>query len=156
MSDHPFAQNLTETCAFFQRSTACFRPEHGSYTPVPGMFTVAHHIAHAALTVDWFVAGAFSPQGFDLDFAGHDTAARKVTDLEEARQRFAAAFAAAIQRIGTTSLADLHLPIAAGPIMGSAPRLAIIEGIADHTAHHRGALTVYARLLGLVPAMPYA
>ncbi len=25
----------------------------------------------------------------------------------------------------------------------------------SHTAHHRGALAVYARLLGKVPAMPY-
>jgi len=25
----------------------------------------------------------------------------------------------------------------------------------EHTAHHRGALTVYSRVLGKVPAMPY-
>jgi uncharacterized damage-inducible protein DinB len=25
----------------------------------------------------------------------------------------------------------------------------------EHTAHHRGALTVYSRLLGKVPLMPY-
>jgi uncharacterized damage-inducible protein DinB len=25
----------------------------------------------------------------------------------------------------------------------------------EHTAHHRGALTVYSRLLGKVPPMPY-
>jgi hypothetical protein len=30
------------------------------------------------------------------------------------------------------------------------------RGSTDHTAHHRGALTVYSRLLGKVPKMPYA
>ena len=33
---------------------------------------------------------------------------------------------------------------------------AVINGITDHSAHHRGALAVYARLLGKEPAMPYA
>jgi len=35
------------------------------------------------------------------------------------------------------------------------PRLVVIGAISDHTAHHRGALTVYARLLGKEPKMPY-
>ena len=35
------------------------------------------------------------------------------------------------------------------------PVVAIVGGIEDHTAHHRGALTVYARLLDRVPPMPY-
>jgi len=37
-----------------------------------------------------------------------------------------------------------------------APRAAVVSGIADHTAHHRGALSVYARLIGKEPPMPYA
>jgi uncharacterized damage-inducible protein DinB len=39
--------------------------------------------------------------------------------------------------------------------MGGLPRQCIVGAISDHTAHHRGALGVYARLLGRVPAMPY-
>jgi len=35
------------------------------------------------------------------------------------------------------------------------PRMAMIGAITDHTAHHRGALTVYARLNQVVPPMPY-
>ena len=31
----------------------------------------------------------------------------------------------------------------------------VVSAITDHTAHHRGALTVYARVSGLVPPMPY-
>ena len=40
--------------------------------------------------------------------------------------------------------------------VGGAPRLALVTGLGDHTAHHRGVLAVYARLCGRVPAMPYA
>lgn len=29
------------------------------------------------------------------------------------------------------------------------------NSVSCHTAHHRGALTVYARALGKTPAMPY-
>ena len=36
------------------------------------------------------------------------------------------------------------------------PRLGVVSGIVDHTAHHRGSLAVYARLRGKVPPMPYA
>jgi uncharacterized damage-inducible protein DinB len=39
--------------------------------------------------------------------------------------------------------------------MGGLSRMAIFSAITDHTAHHRGALTVYARLNKLVPPMPY-
>ena len=57
--------------------------------------------------------------------------------------------------LSSKSNAELTAPIADGPIMGGAPRMAIISAITDHTAHHRGALTVYARVSGLVPPMPY-
>ena len=46
-------------------------------------------------------------------------------------------------------------PLAPGPIMGGLPRFTIFGALTDHSAHHRGALTVYARLLGKVPPMPY-
>jgi uncharacterized damage-inducible protein DinB len=52
------------------------------------------------------------------------------------------------------SFEEWQEPIASG-IMGGAPRAAIFSGMADHTAHHRGALAVYARLTGKTPEMPY-
>ncbi len=39
--------------------------------------------------------------------------------------------------------------------MRGVSRTAIVVPIVDHTAHHRGALTVYVRLLGKVPKMMY-
>jgi uncharacterized damage-inducible protein DinB len=156
MSDHPFAISLGMHKAFFLRSIGCFRPADAGFTPAAGMFTVAGQIAHAALTVDWFIAGAFSPSGFDMNFAAHEAEARQITTLEQAIGRFTASYDAASARFAAATMADLNVPIAAGPIMGGAPRLAVVEAMADHTAHHRGALTVYARMLGLTPAMPYA
>ena len=32
----------------------------------------------------------------------------------------------------------------------------VIGALADHTAHHRGALAVYARMVGKEPKMPYS
>jgi hypothetical protein len=156
MPDHPFCSTLDLQRKFFLASVACFRPEHAAFAPVPGMYSVAGQIAHAAGTVTWFVEGAFSPQGFDMDFPAHEAAARRVTTLAEALRLFNANYDAAIARIERTTLAELHVPIAAGPIMGGSPRIAMFEMMADHTAHHRGALTVYARLLGLSSPLPYA
>lgn len=52
------------------------------------------------------------------------------------------------------SEAELAAPMAENPIL-SGPVHHVVAAIVDHTAHHRGALTVYARLRGQVPAMPY-
>ena len=57
--------------------------------------------------------------------------------------------------IGEKTMEELSQPLPADCIMGRAPRHAIVGGIVDHTAHHRGAFTAYARLRGHVPAMPY-
>jgi uncharacterized damage-inducible protein DinB len=119
------------------------------------MMTVAQQVAHVAFTIDWFVEGAFRPEGFDMDFERHMNEIRKVTSLAEARAMVDAAFERAVQTIGSKSAAELAAPLPAGPVMGGLPKGAICGGITDHTAHHRGALTIYARLRGHVPEMPY-
>ncbi len=140
---------------FFNRSTSALSEEHSGVKPAPGMMTTAQQVAHAAQTIDWFIEGAFRPAGFDTDFAAHAKALEDFTSLTAARAWFEKAVAAARATLSTKSDAELMAPIAAGPIMGGAPRMAIVSGITDHTAHHRGALTVYARVNGIVPPMPY-
>lgn len=140
---------------YFTRSTRNLTEAHSSLMPAPGMMTAAQQVAHAAQTIDWFMKGAFRPEGFDLDFDAHAKAVEAVTSLAEARAWFDRAFAAAKATIGSMTDEALGAPIAEGPIMGGAPRMAVISAITDHTAHHRGALTVYARLVGVVPPMPY-
>ena len=63
--------------------------------------------------------------------------------------------ATAIAKLEVLSDSELLAPID-GPIMKGAPKMNIIGAIVDHTAHHRGALSVYARLLGKTPQMPYS
>jgi uncharacterized damage-inducible protein DinB len=140
---------------FFNRSTRNLTEAQSTFAPAPGMMTAAQQVAHVAQTVDWFLEGAFRPEGFDMDFEAQGKALAACGSLEKARAWFERAMAAAKAKVGSLSDADLLVRLPEGPIMGGAPRIAIFGAITDHTAHHRGALTVYARLNGIVPPMPY-
>jgi len=140
---------------YFNRSTRALLEEHSTFAPVAGTFTAAAMVAHAAQTIDWFFAGAFAPGGFDMDFERMDKEVRACTSLELARKMFNEATDRAKATATAHSAEEWATPLPPGPIMGGVPRFAIASALTDHTAHHRGALTVYARLLGLVPPMPY-
>jgi uncharacterized damage-inducible protein DinB len=146
---------LTAAHEFFNRSTRNLTEEHSSVTPAPGMMTAAQQVAHAAQTIDWFIQGAFRSEGFEVDFEKLASEVNSYTSLAKAREWFERAMASAKATIAAKSDADLLARLPEGAIMGGAPRMAIFSGITDHTAHHRGALTVYARLKGIVPPMPY-
>jgi uncharacterized damage-inducible protein DinB len=79
-----------------------------------------------------------------------------VKSLAEAKERLQQAFADAAAVIGAATDQQLFEPIPDKRIMEGAARCSIVSGVTDHTAHHRGALAVYARLLGKEPPMPYA
>lgn len=140
---------------FFNRSTRNLTEEQSGFAPAPGMMTAAQQVAHAAQTIDWFMEGAFSPEGFSMDFDAHAKAVEAVTSLAAARAWFDKSVAAAKATVATKSDAELMTPLPPGPIMGGSPRFAVFSALTDHTAHHRGALTVYARVNGIVPPMPY-
>jgi uncharacterized damage-inducible protein DinB len=140
---------------FFNRSTRSLVEADSTFTPQPEMFTAAQQVAHAAQTVDWFLNGAFAPNGFDLDFEGLEKEVRDVTSLAAARTWFDTACAASVESINSHSDAEWMAPLPEGPIMGGLPRFTIFGALTDHSAHHRGALTVYTRLLGKIPPMPY-
>lgn len=155
MNPDMLVADLRSTKEYFDRSTRCLTEEDSSFAPIAGTWTVAQQVAHVAQTVDWFIEGAFRPEGFDMDWDKLGAEVARFTSLAEARAWMDAAFARAIDVIGARTSEELAQPLPADSIMGAAPRFAIISAIADHTAHHRGALTVYARLRGQVPAMPY-
>ena len=145
-----------ETSLKYLKSTASiFKEADAGFAPQPELYTVAGHIAHAADSVEWFVEGAFG-KGWNMDFEGLIAAARAVETLEEANAWLDRAFARAISVFQSASDEDLDAAIPDERIMAGAPRHAIVGPIVDHTAHHRGALTVYARLLGKVSPMPYS
>ncbi len=151
-------QAIGQLCAaqeFFNRSTRNLTEAHSAVEPVEGMMTAAQQVAHTAQTVEWFMEGAFRPEGFGLDFEGEFKRVLSCTSLTAARAWFERAIEAAKATAATKSDAELLAPLPEGPIMGGLPRMVIFGSITDHTAHHRGALTVYARLQGIVPPMPY-
>ena len=78
--------DLNSASEFFERSTRSLTEEDSTYTPAKGIFTAAQQVAHAAQTIVCFMARAFRPGGFDLDFEAHERAAREVSSLAEARR----------------------------------------------------------------------
>lgn len=140
---------------YFDRSTRVLEEKDSNYRPVTGMLTAAQQIAHAAQTVEWFVGGAFAAAGFDMDFERMDKEVRAVTSIAAARAWMDRACDKAKSAIESHLEADWNAQFPPNPIMGEAPKFALFFALADHTAHHRGALTVYSRHLGYVPPMPY-
>jgi|GEM_PF-352923 len=148
-------RDLETARLFFERTTSVLTDEHEGFRPCEGMFTVAQQVAHTASTVDWLIEGAFSPDGFDMDFEAHNRWLAEQRSLAAAREHLAGAFERAKARFGSVTVDEILQPLPPGPVMGGKPRRAVVSGVQDHTAHHRGSLAVYARLLGLVPPMPY-
>jgi len=149
------AAQLKASKQHFDRSTGCLTEDDSTFAPSEGMMTAAQQVAHVAQTIDWFLEGAFRPEGFDLDFAKHAAVVANVSSLAAAREWLDRAFVDAEKALAERSPAELAQPLPEGPVMGGQPRFTVIGAIADHTTHHRGALTVYSRLRGHVPAMPY-
>lgn len=155
LQTYDFGNQLQASKEFLARSTSTLEEADSGFRPHEGMMTAAQQVAHAAQTIDWFIDGVSRPEGFDLDFEKHAKALEAVSSLAAARQMMDKAYEKAIQFVRSRSAEELAKPLPAGPIMGGQPLSDIIWGIVEHTAHHRGALTVYSRLLGKVPPMPY-
>ena len=81
---------------------------------------------------------------------------RTCESLSAAKNWFNRAVDAAQRMLAPKSDVDLLAPLPKGRIMGGAPRLQVVRGMIEHAAHHRGALTVYARVAGLLPGAAYS
>ena len=155
MPSYDFASQLLTSKDFFERSTRALEEADSEFRPREGMMTVAQQVAHTAQTLDWFIEGVSRSEGFDLDFEKHAKATAAVTSLVAARRMLESAFANAIGFLRSRSPEDIAKPLPPGPIMGGQPLSDVVWAMVEHTAHHRGALTVYTRMLGKVPPMPY-
>jgi len=154
IADH-LAKELRASREFFERSTRTLDESDSTFAPQEGMMTAAQQVAHAAQSIEWFIEGASRPEGFDLDFSKFATALDSVKSLNDARAALARAYDTALQFLSGKTPDELSRPLPPGPVMGGEPVSDVVWGIIEHTAHHRGALTVYARLRGKVPPMPY-
>lgn len=147
-------EQLKTQQTFFFNTISCLTEADSSFKPNEEMYTVAQHVGHAAETVDWFLEGAFGEKGFNMSFDGYEERMKKYTSFEKCVQQFKDATANGIEKLKATPDSELMAPITA-QIMTGAPKMSVVGAIVDHTAHHRGALAVYARLLGRKPQMPY-
>jgi len=152
---YDFATQILTSRDFFNRSTGVLEEADSEFRPREEMMTVAQHVAHAAQTIDWFINGVTRPEGFDLDFEEQMKLQRGTKSLTEARARLDAACERACKFLRSKTPEELAQPLPPGPIMAAQPMSDIVWAMLDHTAHHRGALAVYVRLLGKVPPMPY-
>ena len=150
-----FSKELLASQDFFARSTRVLEEADSNFRPQDGMMTAAQQVAHVAMTIDWFIEGASRPEGFDLDFEKAAKGMEKVTSLSAARAMLDASFKRAVEFVSSRTPEQMSAPLPPGPVMGGEPTGDIIWGIVEHTAHHRGALTMYSRLRGKVPPMPY-
>jgi uncharacterized damage-inducible protein DinB len=139
---------------FLHAVVAGFTEEDSNYSPQPEMFTVAQQVHHIGQTVDWFMDGTFSGKGFSMQFEVLVAETRACKSFTEALRFFDEACARATTAIKTMSEEKLTASFDDTAIM-QGERWTFVTGLADHTAHHRGSLVVYLRLLGRVPAMPY-
>ena len=132
-----------------------FEEKDAGFAPQEGMMTVVQQIRHTALTVDWFWEGAFSGNGFDMDFEKHMAEAAKPSTVAEAVQLLKDSHERCIKALESMSDEELMEPMVANEIFGEAPKSIVFGPTSDHTAHHRGSLAVYLRLCGKTPKMIY-
>jgi len=155
MDTQTFVNELKASLEFFTRSTSCLTEKHAHFAPSPDVMTTCQQIAHVGQTIDWFMEGIVG-EGFDMNFEEHLNDVRKVTTMAEARDWVNVSYAKAMGIASTSSIEDLAVPMPEdSPVFANTPKFVAFPSIVEHTAHHRGALTIYSRLLGLTPAMPY-
>lgn len=140
---------------FFHNSISVLSEEDSGFKPVESAWTVAQQLRHTAYTIDWFTDGVFSGKGFNEDWEGQMKHIFQATSLTAEKEAFDRAVERACEVWGKLSEEELNRMIPENTIMGVMPYRAVVGAINDHTAHHRGSLATYTRILGKVAKMPY-
>lgn len=154
MTPEVLVTKLKMSKEYLDRSTRVLEEEDSGFAPDENAFTVAVQMAHIGITVDWIMEGAFG-KGFNMDFGSHEMRAEDFTSLAAARGICDRNYQAAIDLVSSKTAEELNALCSPNPVVGEQPKWSAIDVIVEHTAHHRGALSVYTRLLGKVPPMPY-
>jgi len=146
---------LDSTELFFNRTLSVCEEQDGPFKPRSDMFSLTQQVAHVALTVDWFLDGMFSKSGFDTNFEAHQKVIESQVSLNKAKAWLEKSFQSFRDKLESVDDEVLKQRLPAGPIMGGVPRYIVVGALVDHTAHHRGSISVYIRLLGKIPPLPY-
>jgi len=150
LQHYDFANQLLASQDFFDRSTRVLDEADSGFRPREGMMT--GRAAGRAHSPDSRLVhrGITRPGGFDLDFEKHASTLAAVTSLAAARQMLESAYANSANSCARAARRISHNRSRPAPSW-AANHQRHRMGMVEHTAHHRGALTVYSRLLGKVP-----
>jgi len=154
MDGKQLADSLRRDRRFLQNILQGFQPGDAGFRPTPEMMTVAQQVRHIGWVTDWFRTGMAEGR-FDMDFEAMAEREKAECDLAEALRILDDAVARFAAFAEAMAADELTAPMPPNEILGPAPRLACYFANSDHMAHHRGALAVYLRLLGITPAMVY-
>lgn len=159
---------------WFNRVISCFSEEDAAFRPREGMLSVAGQINHVTNGLEIFLAGVILEfdrlksrtwssrrrgavwPSWDMEWSKNSNSDPVQTDesLAGAVQAFNETIDMVAEVFAGLSEQELIKPLAPNPMRVLTPQR-IVNGICDHSAHHRGALSQYARLLGKDPKLPY-
>ncbi|MCB2201060.1 DinB family protein [bacterium] len=139
---------------FFNKSISVLDEGDSKYQPHEKAWTVAKQMRHTTMTITWFTDAVFG-KGFDMDWEKQFAYIDEAISFDEEKAAFDKAVDDACTAFGVLTEEQLDATIPDNEIMGPMPKRVIVGSITDHTAHHRGALATYARVLGKEPRMPY-
>ncbi|MFY8300823.1 DinB family protein [Pseudoalteromonas sp. SS15] len=166
---------------FFLRTLSAFNDEDSNFRPQQNMLSVKDQVMHTVGAIELFVSAylatlestskithtSFRPGQVWLgsstavtDMRWTQNADKKQFDeevnMEEIKAIFSKTMAYASDAFAIPSEVELQQPIGENSLVPDFFCAEdIIEIMLDHTAHHRGALAQYARLLGHSPKIPY-
>ncbi|MBC7982537.1 MAG: DinB family protein [Candidatus Obscuribacterales bacterium] len=176
------AMRLQRHKEFFHHTVDCFEEQDGPFKPRSNMLSVTGQIHHVTGGIELFLSGlvlsldrfngiqlvsrrAPAAQWIGLKEGFSNLAwtalSNKDADattypqsFENALRGFDETIDLAADIFGQLTPEELVLPLSENP-MGIKNPMYVLEMLIDHTAHHRGALAQYARLLGKEPNFPY-
>lgn len=182
MGGNVMAMRLQRHKGFFHRTVSCFEEKDATFRPRDNMLSVAGQIMHVTAAIELTLSGLIhnierfkdmkpvSRRGptatwiaLDYGFTSLNWANESNKEIPEFVERptLAASLRAfdetidmATEMFGGLTPQELMQPLPKTPMPMQNP-IQILEMLIDHTAHHRGALAQYARLLGYEPKFPY-
>ncbi|MCP4727525.1 MAG: DinB family protein [bacterium] len=147
---------ITKERKFLNNILKDLKPEHGDFKPADEMLTASQQIKHIALTGKWFYSKAL---GTGFEFASFDAyleEMQKPLTLQEALDLLNETYEESVRAFGNMTEKEFDEIVKDDPMLGTFKKSDMIFYNNEHTAHHRGALSVYLRLLGITPTMIYA
>ena len=156
MNSKTAVEIITKERKFLDNILRDLKPEHGGFRPVDEMMTVSQQIKHIALTTRWFYSKALGT-GFDFaSFEEYLEEMKKPITLREALDLLNETYDESISAFEKMTGEEFDEVVKDDPMLGTFRKSDMILYNNEHTAHHRGALSVYLRLKGITPRMIYA